>query len=277
MMSDELRLFDGDDPEMIQAFRNAQSTFKYFWREQTWEHRRIVPGLIVSSVKVCCFDPPELAEQHQGGAEHMWLSDVMFNGINVSGTLLNQPSWLVSYKEGQRISLPLNSLSDWMYVYTTGEVYGAFTVQLLRSKMGNRERKQHDEAWGLDFGDPNRVKIIPDQWNPGAPKKRGFFARLLGSETPPAKVDYQSVEHPMSENMAETLSDFLKNNPEAMEEIDELGWTMLHQLASAGSSAGVKALLAYGANKSAQDKNGLTPLQVTKALGWRNVAKLLEG
>jgi len=50
-------MFDGDDPAMQQAYEAAQQSFKYFWRELSWEQRRIVPGVdmadrIVSRVKV---------------------------------------------------------------------------------------------------------------------------------------------------------------------------------------------------------------------------------
>ena len=179
-MSDQIRLVEGDDPQMNQAYKRARSTFKYFWRELMWERQRIVPAMVMSNVKVCCEDSPEQSQQHGNGAEHMWIGEVGFDGKAISGTLLNQPNWLVSYTEGQQVKLPANKISDWMYVYADDKVHGAFSVQVLRFKMGKGERKQHDAAWGLDFGDADQVRIIPDDWNPAKPqKKKGFLGLSL--------------------------------------------------------------------------------------------------
>ena len=37
------QVFLGDSPEMRQASASAQRSFKYFWRELSWERRRIIP------------------------------------------------------------------------------------------------------------------------------------------------------------------------------------------------------------------------------------------
>ncbi|MGL4583549.1 MAG: DUF2314 domain-containing protein, partial [Flavobacterium sp.] len=29
----------GDDPILVEAYKKAQDSFKYFWRELTWEYR----------------------------------------------------------------------------------------------------------------------------------------------------------------------------------------------------------------------------------------------
>ena len=39
-----------DDPEMQRAYENARATFRYFWREISWERRRIVPGLDLANL-----------------------------------------------------------------------------------------------------------------------------------------------------------------------------------------------------------------------------------
>lgn len=263
---------------MAQAYKNARANFKYFWRELIWERQRIVPALVMANVKVCCEDPPELAAQHGRGAEHMWLSDAVFDGKTISGTLLNQPNWLVSFKDGQQVKLSAAKISDWMYVYFDDKVHGAFSVQVLRSRMGKRERKQHDAAWGLDFGEPDAVRIIPDDWNPLAAvlKKKGFFAKLSGKTEPPPKADYQAIEHPMSLNMVPKLEEHLQETPDMLTQTDELGWTLLHRQASAGSTTLVKTLLKHGADTNAKSTNGLTALQIAKGLGWRDVTKLLS-
>lgn len=63
-------------------------------------------------------------------------------------------------KEGDSVELLAKDLTDWMYAFK-GRVYGANTVNLMRSRMSKSERKQHDNAWGLDFGDPESIEVLP--------------------------------------------------------------------------------------------------------------------
>ena len=67
--------------------------------------------------------------------------------------------------------------------------------------MDKKERKNHDKAWGLDFGDPTKTLIVYDQ------------------EKHPENL----TEHPMSINMQEKFKDFLKQNLNGLSEKDELG------------------------------------------------------
>jgi len=161
------------DEAMDNAHKQAQDTFRFFWREMTWEGRRIIPGLDVASVKVAFTDPDD-----QANAEHMWVGDVRFDGASVSGTLLNSPNHLQSVTAGDQVVIGLNHISDWMYA-TSGRAYGGYTVNLLRSRMEADELKGHDAAWGLDFGDPNNVLVVYD-YNP-AVKKAGWFGRKNAS------------------------------------------------------------------------------------------------
>ncbi len=83
-------MFDAGDPAMIEAHKRAQETFKYFWRELSWEFRRIVPGLDLACVKIAFTDGDT---QREGPShEHMWVSDVLFDGKNITGTLINSPN-----------------------------------------------------------------------------------------------------------------------------------------------------------------------------------------
>src|SRR5262249_49625271 len=65
-----------DDPQMAQAIARAVGTFKYLWRELTWEYRRIVPALGLSAIKAAFKDP----NGGRDAVEHMWLSDLEFDG-----------------------------------------------------------------------------------------------------------------------------------------------------------------------------------------------------
>ena len=171
-----------DDPEMEQASANARQTFRFFWREMAWEQRRIVPGLELAAVKGSFSDPPEVRARNPGGleAEHMWLLDVDFDGRHLSGTLINSPHSLQTYSEGDQVKISGVQISDWMYA-VSGNVYGAFTVDVLRGRMSKPERQQHDDAWGFDFGEVGVINYVPHEFFGLTPPKKGLFSFLSRS------------------------------------------------------------------------------------------------
>lgn len=256
--SEHSRIFmaGGDDPEMQSASEQARATFRYFWREIAWERRRIVPALDLACVKAPFSDGENAAPvEGQPDVEQMWLGDVDFDGQRISGKLLNAPNWLKSVKQGDTARFRLREITDWMYAID-GKVYGAYTVNVLRSRMGARERQEHDGAWGMDFGDPKKTRIVP--------QKKSWFG---------GKVDLDV--HPMSEGMATKLAETLANNPSMPHAKDDNGWTMLHHEALAGSLSTVMVLVKAGADVNAMGTNGATPLRLAKVLGWEKIAAYL--
>jgi uncharacterized protein len=147
----------------------------------------------------------------------------------------------------------------------SGEVFGAYTVNLMRSRMGRSERNAHDAAWGLNFGDPTKVRVAPE---PG--KGTGLLKSWFG------KRPIDTGEHPMSVNMAVSLREQLAKDPSMVSAKDDNGWTLLHQEALAGSVATVKVLLEAGADPKAVTSNGMTPLLLAESLNWQEVATLLK-
>lgn len=239
---------DGENPKMIEAFKKAQETFKYFWRELSWEYRRIIPGLDVACVKLA------FTQEIDGETivEHMWINDVNFDGETIYGVLVNQPSELTNVNNGDEVQIPINQISDWLFAIG-GKTYGAFTIQAMRSQMSDDEREDHDEAWGLDFGDFNDILVVNEQ-----------------KEKPE-----NLIEHPMSKNMKDSLIDFVKNNPEEVSAQDELGYTFLHREAVAGNLTSVEILLESGADKNVKTASGKTALDFAKQLNWEHLIPLL--
>jgi uncharacterized protein YegJ (DUF2314 family) len=74
-MSEPVFMFDSKDPEMQQACQAAQASFRYFWRELSWERRRIVPGLDIAMVKLPFTDRPRTDGNSE--FEHMWIGDTL--------------------------------------------------------------------------------------------------------------------------------------------------------------------------------------------------------
>jgi uncharacterized protein len=257
-------MFDNSDPEMQRACEDARATFRYFWREVAWERRRIIPALDLACVKAPFSDGEQgTRTKDTPEVEQMWLSEIDFDGRLVSGVLLNAPNWLKTVKKGDPARIPLGEISDWMYVIS-GEVFGAYTVNLLRSRMGRQERQEHDSAWGLNFGDPTKIRVAPEPNKGGGLLKNWFGKR---------QVD--TGEHPMSEAMASSLKEQLAKDPSLVSAKDDRGWTLLHQEALAGSTPTVKVLLEAGADPNAVTNHGMTPSQLAESLGWEKVVALL--
>ncbi|AZB36008.1 DUF2314 domain-containing protein [Chryseobacterium bernardetii] len=261
---------DGSDPQMIEAYKKAQETFKYFWREQSWEYRRIIPGLNVSCVKAMFSEETETGETN---VEHMWMNEIGFDGDRVTGYLINEPNTLKNVQVGDFIDIPLTEISDWLFAITPSvkkpkglsklfsssaeplpKAYGGFTIQKMRSDMSASERKDHDNAWQLDFGDFNDILVVNHQ-----------------KEEPE-----NLIEHPMSRNMKDEFAKFLQEYPDEIKLIDDNGQTLLHRETIAGNLTTVKAALEAGADKNIQSRAGKTALDYAKQLNWEHLIPVLE-
>ncbi|WP_118973972.1 DUF2314 domain-containing protein [Taibaiella koreensis] len=241
----------GDSPEMIAAFEQAQDTFKYFWRELSWEYRRIVPGLDLACVKVAFSQQVE--DKAEPAVEHMWINEIDYDGETISGILLNDPNELTNVEKGEAVAVPLEQVSDWLFA-SQGKTYGGFTIQAMRSGMDKVARKEHDAAWGLDFGDYNDISIVYQQ-----------------KEKPE-----NLVEHPMSRNMGNSLADFLKQHPGELNATDEAGYSMLHRETIAGNLTSVEILLSHGADRNIRTHSGKTAFDFARQLNWQHIIPVLE-
>ena len=164
---------------MHAAYGRARETFRFFWRAQLWEFNRIIPALSLACVKLP-FADGKLTDP-DAEVEHMWVNEIGFDGKLISGTLINDPNGLKSVKVGDAVKVPVGAISDWMYA-VGDDVCGAFTVNLIRSRMAKAEMRSHDGAWGLNFGDPKEERLFPPSKNPPGGKKSGggFLGKLFG-------------------------------------------------------------------------------------------------
>ncbi|MDQ0594775.1 uncharacterized protein YegJ (DUF2314 family) [Chryseobacterium ginsenosidimutans] len=261
---------DGTDPKMIEAYKKAQETFKYFWREQSWEYRRIIPGLNLACVKAAFSqEDPETGEKI---VEHMWINDIDFDGDHVKGYLINEPNDLTNIQPGDYTEIPLNEISDWLFAITPTEkksklsklfsssstplpkAYGGFTIQKMRADMEEEERQEHDNAWQLDFGDFNDIEIVHEQ-----------------KEKPE-----NLIEHPMSRNMKEEFVKFLNEYPEELTNLDANGYSLLHKETIAGNLSSIEIILEAGADKNLKTNSGKTALDFAKQLNWEHLVPILE-
>lgn len=239
------------DELMKQASQDAQKNFKYFWRELYWEYRRIVPGHDFAMVKIS-FEQ-KIDGQAEPIIEHMWINNINFDGETITGELVNAPNQLTNVTKGEIVSKKISEIGDWM-ISIQGKTYGGFSIQVMRSRMNDKERRNHDKAWGLNFGDYNEILLVYEQ-----------------KEKPE-----NLIEHPMSKNMVEKMRQFLKENPSELTTIDENGLTLLHKEAIAGNRTSIEILLEFGADKTVQSKKGKTALDYAKSMNWEHLTEILN-
>lgn len=246
------KLHKNESPEMILAFEKAIGTFKYFWRELYWEYRRIVPALELAYVK-CAFIQENLEDINQPLIEYMWIDQVDFDGCTISGTLLNQPYYIDNVKAGEAVRLQFESIVDWMFL-SNGNVHGGFTIQEYRKSLDAVKRKEYDEAWGIDFGDPDEVFLVYDQKNC------------------PENLD----EHPMCKNILDQFIGIINAAPMMITDKDESGNQLLHREAIAGNYLFVRELLRLNIDKLVMNTQSMTPLDLAHKVGWANIVNLLK-
>lgn len=233
------------DSSMQQAYQNAQQTFPYFWRELSWEYRRIVPALSFACVKVPCAQ--DIGEE-EPLVEHMWINEIDFDGETIKGLLINEPNALTNIKAGDQVQVSPHAIEDWLL--SNGEkVCGGYSIQAIRKLMSSRERKEHDTAWGLNFNQDFSVTLT------------------LSDDT--------STPHPMDTNMRESLLSFLDEHPAELTGKDEAGNTMLHREAIAGNIESVKVLLEKDADTTLKNNHGKTAKDYAEQYHWQQLAECL--
>lgn len=271
-MTEPVFIFDESDAAMQLAYDKARRSFKYFWRELSWERRRIVPGLDMAMVKLPFTDGPRT----DGNAEfeQMWIGDVNFDGKTLSGALLNSPNWLTSVKEGDVVRAPFSELRDWLMT-VDGKAYGAFSVNQMRAAMNGKERKAHDNAWGLDFGDPASARL---EISRTGHSKGGLLSRLFGRRAENPNPPEEFRDHPMCLNMLETYDTQLQVDPSIARDImdEETGFTLLHAEALAGNMGLVKLAVAHGAEVGKKTRSGRTASELARDIGWPEIADFLD-
>lgn len=141
----EIVSVESDDAEMLAAMQAARDQFPKFWNAVSQDYQRAIPALGGSMVKAYFHD----GESPNGG-EHMWVSEVEYDGAAITGVLVDRPRHVQSVRTGERVSFPLERLSDWLYVVDDKAV-GAFTVRLLRTRMTEEERREHDSHYPFGF------------------------------------------------------------------------------------------------------------------------------
>ena len=122
-----------DDPRMNAAMEKGQATVKTFVAAP----KSPKGGQSAFSIKVAFTDG--------GKTEHMWLTQVTFDGSKFTGTVNNEPVKVKSVKMGQKVTVAPDKISDWMYI-ENGRLVGGETLRVLRAAMTPEERADFDKS-----------------------------------------------------------------------------------------------------------------------------------
>jgi uncharacterized protein YegJ (DUF2314 family) len=86
--------------------------------------------------------------EDQGQIEHMWLDDVTYAGGVFHGTIGNEPMLVTKWSFGDRVTVSVERVSDWM-IADNGRLIGGWTIRVLRDRMSPQERADFDASLGL--------------------------------------------------------------------------------------------------------------------------------
>lgn len=124
-----------DDGAMEEAMSTARSTIG------TFVERINRPPATQSAASL------KVRFEEHGNVEHIWLADVGHKDGVFTGSVANDPVHITSVKAGDRVSIPLARVTDWMAI-DNNELIGGYTVRLLRDRASGEERKAIDASLG---------------------------------------------------------------------------------------------------------------------------------
>jgi uncharacterized protein YegJ (DUF2314 family) len=85
----------------------------------------------------------------QGGQEHIWINDVTWDGSAFHGVIDNEPVDTKAVKQGDRVTVRPQELSDWMYI-DGRRVVGGYTLRVLHYQSTPEEQREFVEIMGLE-------------------------------------------------------------------------------------------------------------------------------
>jgi uncharacterized protein YegJ (DUF2314 family) len=119
-----------DDPNMTAAIANARSLLPRFW--QMFDHREHGETDFCLKVKIT----------DKGKAEHFWAVNIERKDGKIFGTINNDPEIVHNVKIGDRIPIPEDDISDWLYMQN-GKMFGNYTLRVLFKQMSASEVEKY--------------------------------------------------------------------------------------------------------------------------------------
>jgi uncharacterized protein YegJ (DUF2314 family) len=127
-----------DDKEMNDAVANAKSTLDEF--DKAFQSNKFDTSTFALKVRF----PTE------SGAEHIWATSIQIENGSYYGIIDNLPNAATQVKLGERMKLNKENITDWMYA-DNGTLRGGYTIQLIRTRMSEQEKKQFDANFPFEI------------------------------------------------------------------------------------------------------------------------------
>ena len=79
--------------------------------------------------------------------EHIWLSYITFENENYYGIIDNTSEFTKRIKEGEKIQINLDKISDWNYI-KNDTIFGGYTIKVVRDALFENEKEAFDASLG---------------------------------------------------------------------------------------------------------------------------------
>ncbi len=136
-VEDRAVLIKTEDAEMIAAIQHAQATLDDFLKLNANPPN----GASGFKVKV------RITDSH--GTEHMWVTPFKQLGSGFTGVLSDEPEYVTSVKNGQKLTFSRADISDWGYVQN-GKQKGSFTVCVVFKHMPAADVQKYRNDYGFE-------------------------------------------------------------------------------------------------------------------------------
>lgn len=131
--SDKISIVPDDDERMNDAMIKARATVNTFLSAMKSPSQ----NMSMFSIKVHFKDGTK--------DEHMWISGVVFDGTHFHGVIANDPQLVKNFKAGQKVSVPINEISDWMFLQDN-KLVGGETLRVVRNAYTGEDRTEFDKS-----------------------------------------------------------------------------------------------------------------------------------
>lgn len=129
--------FDDDDELMDRAIMKAKETYQ-----------AIIDALESDDLTARGYSIKKRYEAGDG-YEHLWISDVKWDGQIFTGKIGNEPVNVKGVVLGQPVEVKPEELTDWMYI-REGKLIGGYTLRVVMSQYPPAEREAMQKQMGFD-------------------------------------------------------------------------------------------------------------------------------
>lgn len=132
--------YEEEEQGMQEAIKLAQQSFSECAAEIVLESRQIFPVM-----EVCLIKYAFPAREGSGTKiEHMFLSDVYHNGVNIIGVLASEPMYTDNIAQGDEVVVDQSRVTDWLYIID-GKAHGGFTFKYMWQCFSREEKDIYRE------------------------------------------------------------------------------------------------------------------------------------